>query len=107
MNGVPAADRLAHVEDAVAVGIAKPPEIGRRSHVQVGAAQQQAAGDIRRDILIEALERDQRGIGDAVVVGIFDSVDPLLDDRQITPIPRAVVVVVGQPRVLQRCARAP
>ena len=95
------ADRFLRVEHAVAVGIAQAPQVGRDGRVDVAArVHHDAAEDVGRDVLVEALEHDRRLVGDAVAVGVLDAEDSLGHAHQIAEVAHAVLVEVGDPGVL-------
>jgi hypothetical protein len=99
MDVVALADGRLRIDEAVAVGVAQPPERGRGAEKNVALVVEHAAGNVEGRIGVEALEHDLRTIRDAVAVGILDSIEPLFHLREIAPVARTVVVGVGQPGV--------
>ncbi len=82
------AHRLAHVHAAVAVGVAEPPQVGRRGDDQILAKRHDAAGHLaHRVVVAETFDDDFGSVGAAAIRRVLQPVHTFLFAGQIAPVP--------------------
>ena len=106
MHVVALADGDPRVDEAVAVRVAEPPERGSRSDEQIAVVMEHppAMSEVGSALKPSIMIREQ--VRAAVSIGILNAIQALLDLRKVTPVARAVLVVVGQPGIRRRSAPA-
>ena len=96
--------RFLRVDHAVAVRVAKAPEVGRHRGEQIALVPEDVVEGVG-DEVVEVLEHERGLVRHAVAVRVLDAVEPFLGERQVTPVARPVPVEVLQPLVLRAAFR--